>query len=604
MIYNSRNNFYKYPTGAVLDGETVTFKIKLPSDLNATNICLCVAKDGSDFEYIPMYFIKVADGYGTFEAEYKFDKGAAPYWYFFKITTKYGDRFVSKHFGGEGKITHEVFAFQQTVASSTYKIPSWYGEGITYNIFPDRFNRTEVPKPMKNRVVHENWDDIPVYLPDENGEILNNDFFGGNLQGIIEKLDYLKSLSVATIYLNPIFKAYSNHRYDTGDYKTIDEYVGTEEDFKELCQKAKDKGIRIILDGVFSHTGYDSLYFNGKNNYDSVGAFNSQSSPYYNWYSFKNWNKEYQSWWGIYTLPEVNELNEDFMNYIINDKDSVLRKWLELGASGYRLDVADELPDEFINELNKVCKQTKNDAIVIGEVWEDASNKEAYSKRRQYVYGQYLDSVMNYVLKDAIIEFLLNGSAENFRESIETMKENYPKDFFYSLMNIIGTHDTKRILTTLSKQHFESRGERAHAKLSDEQRKTAVLRMKIASLLSYSMPGSPCLYYGDEVGMEGYEDPMNRGTYPWGKEDKDILDFFVYLGKLRSENECMINGDLEFLFSEGNVLIYRRKLGASEFDFYINKAEYRIEFEYNGTFISLDRLQFKIYENGVDITHK
>ena len=189
--------------------------------------------------------------------------------------------------------------FQLTVFDGSYKVADWFGKGITYNIFPDRFCRTQVP-PKEGyrapRVVHENWNDIPVYLPNEKGEILNNDFFGGSIQGVISKLDYLESLHVQTIYFNPIFEAFSNHRYDTGNYKCIDPMMGTEEDFKTLCAEAKKRGMRVVLDGVFSHNGYDSLYFNARGHYDSVGAYQSQQSPYYSWYEFSHWPDQYGSW--------------------------------------------------------------------------------------------------------------------------------------------------------------------------------------------------------------------------------------------------------------------------------------------------------------------
>ena len=219
---------------------------------------------------------------------------------------------------------------------------------------------------MIPRVLHQNWDDIPVYLPDEHGEILNNDFFGGTLRGVYAKLDYLESLHVTTIYFNPIFQAYSNHRYDTGDYKRIDPLLGCEEDFRALCSEAARRGMRVVLDGVFNHTGYDSRYFNARGHYDSVGAFQSKESPYFSWFDFHNWPNEYGSWWGIYTLPQVNESDGSYQDYIIEDEDSVVRRWLRLGASGWRLDVADELPDSFIRNLNAAARRDKSDALIIG----------------------------------------------------------------------------------------------------------------------------------------------------------------------------------------------------------------------------------------------
>ncbi|MFI3230329.1 MAG: glycoside hydrolase family 13 protein [bacterium] len=600
MIFNSRDKFYKNPLGPVPNGTEITYRLILPKEYGASNVCLCIAKDGLKFEYHHMVIIEKHDETDVYETKFNANMGVSPYWYYFKLNTVYNngaEQYISKQFGGEGKLWDKPLAFQQTVYDDSFKIPSWFGEGIMYNIFPDRFNRTHIPEEIKDRVVHKDWSDRPIFEPNEKGEVLNNDFFGGNLQGIIQKLDYLKSLNVSILYLNPIFKAYSNHRYDTGDYKTIDPYLGTEDDFKELCQKAKEKGIKIILDGVFSHTGYDSLYFNGKGNYDSIGAFNSKESPYYDWFTFQKWTKkekEYTSWWGIYTLPEVNELNEKYLSYIMTDEDSVINKWLELGASGYRLDVADELPDEFIKLLNKTVKAKNPEAFVVGEVWEDASTKKSINGRRQYVYSQCLDSVMNYVFKDSIIDFMRGGTAENFRECIEVLKENYPKDFFYSLMNIVGTHDTSRILTTLVGDHIEEKSERAKAKLSSDQRERGLSLLKLTSLIQYTMPGCPCLYYGDEAGMEGYEDPLNRMTYIWGEEEKSLLNWYTGLGKLRKDHKCLVDGDIEFLYAKGDVLVYKRSLKHEQAEIYINKSSQKQEFILSGKKIVLGKYEYKI----------
>lgn len=597
MIFNSRDEFYKSPLGPVKNNTTITYRLKFPLEFEARNVFLCIAKDGEDFEYISMSNYQNDDNTNDYELNYTIDLGVAPYWYYFKLDTAYGERFISKQGGGEGKLWDVPLAFQQTVYDEDYKIPNWFGEGIMYNIFPDRFNRSRVPKKLGERVIHKEWDEMPVFEPDEKGEILNNDFFGGNFKGISSKLDYLKSLNVTVIYFNPIFKAYSNHRYDTGDYNTIDPYIGTEKEFQQLCQKAKKKGIRIILDGVFSHTGFDSKYFNGKNTYDSVGAYNSKQSPYYDWFHFEEWNSKYASWWGMYTLPEVNEMNEKFMNYVIKDEDSVINKWIGLGASGYRLDVADELPDEFIYELNKTAKAKNEEAFIIGEVWEDASNKESYSYRRKYVYGQYLDSVMNYVLKDAVIDYMKYGYAQNFREAIEVMKENYPKDFFHALMNIVGTHDTPRILTTLVGDHFDDKKDRAFAKLTDEQREKGISLLKLTSLIQYTMVGCPCLYYGDEAGMEGYEDPLNRGTYPWGNENLELLEWYKYLGELRSKSDVLKKGDIKFLYAEGDILAYRRSYENEHLDIYINRSEQNQEVPMKGEIVTLEKYSYKIIKS-------
>ena len=487
------------------------------------------------------------------------------YWYLFRMITADGENYICRSTGGQGQVlAHPGERYQMTVYDGNYQVATWFGKGITYNIFPDRFCRLEPPPAdgyRSTRHVHADWSEVPTYLPDERGEIWNNDFFGGSLRGVMSKLDYLESLNVRTLYFNPIFEAFSNHRYDTGDYKSIDPMMGTEEDFKALCDAAKQRGMRVVLDGVFSHNGYDSKYFNARGHYDSVGAYQSKESPYYDWYDFSKWPDAYSSWWGIYTLPQVNEMNEKYLDYIIEGTDSVIRHWLEAGASGWRLDVADELPDEFIEKLNHAARETKPDALVVGEVWEDASNKISYGVRRRYFQGGELDSVMNYPLRDGIMAFLTGSPAEDFAEKMESLRENYPHDIFYNLMNIIGTHDTPRAITALSADPGDwgaSRDYRAHHWLSGDALAHAKRLLKMAAVIQFTMPGSPTIYYGDEAGQQGYEDPFNRRTYPWGREDAELLSFYRALCAVREGSPALNEGGISFALARGGVLIYER----------------------------------------------
>ncbi len=416
---------------------------------------------------------------------------------------------------------------------------------------------------------------LPLYLPNENGEVLNNDFFGGTIKGVTEKLDYLESLHVTTIYFNPIFQAYSNHRYDTGDYKLIDPMLGTEDDFRELCAKAAKRGMRVVLDGVFNHTGNDSRYFNAFGRYDSLGAHQSKDSPYFSWYDFHNWPDDYGSWWGIRTLPQVNEMNPGYLDYIIENEDSIIKRWLRLGASGWRIDVADELPDDFIKRLNSAAKSEKPDAVIIGEVWEDASNKISYSERRKYLQGGELDSVMNYPLRNAILDFLNGGTAEHFAETMECIMENYPREVFYSLMNVIGTHDTPRVLTMLGvsdEEHHLDREGKAKYSLPYERLANAKKRLRLASVIQFTMPGSPTIYYGDEAGMQGFEDPLNRRPYPWGEEDREVLAFYRKLCAIRAGSSTLANGSLRFLECSGPLLQYERKSPQSRIVVMVNRG--------------------------------
>lgn len=578
-IYCSRQQEYKKPFGAVKAGEKVNIRIYPRRNTGVLNAEFLIKSDNeNEIKSINMQWSGFEGDRDLYEVSFEAgEKGL--YWYAFKITTEYDVYYISKSFGGYGDVNKELGdMFQMTVFDGNYKVADWFGQGITYNIFPDRFARIEVPSQKgfrTNRKIHENWSDIPAYKPDEKGEIWNDDFFGGSIKGVISKLDYLQSLNVQTIYFNPIFEAFSNHRYDTGDYKNIDSMMGTEQDFKELCSEAEKRGMRVILDGVFSHTGYDSKYFNARGHYDSVGAYQSKESPYYEWYDFSQWPDKYSSWWGIYTLPQVNEMNPKYLDYIIEGEDSVIKHWLNAGASGWRLDVADELPDEFIAKLNSSARSVKDDAVVVGEVWEDASNKISYDVRRKYFQGGELDSVMNYPLRDGILAFLTGASAEDFMEKMECLRENYPKAIFNNLMNIISTHDTPRALTLFGSDADDwnqNRDFRANKWLTGDELNKAKRKLFMAAVIQFTFAGSPTIYYGDEAGQQGYEDPFNRRTYPWGNEDNEILQFYKKLSLVRKQSEALNKGDLRFLEATGNILIYERSIDNEKILIFVNKG--------------------------------
>ncbi len=458
----------------------------------------------------------------------------------------------------------ETEEYQLTVYDAAENVPSWFGEGVTYQIFPDRFFRRSIPDPtglVGGRWVHQGWDEEPVYLPNEHGEIRNRDFFGGSLPGIEEKLPYIQSLGVETIYLCPIFEAPENHRYGAADYEKIDPMLGTGEDFTRLCQKAHRLGIRIMLDGVFNHTGFVSKYFNGDGFYPGPGAAQSQDSPYSDWFCFHNRPHEYASWWGIYSLPTTNKESPSWLEYITGE-NGIIRSWLRAGADGWRLDVADELPDFVVHAIHEAARAEKPSAVIIGEVWEDASNKIAYDVRRKHVLGGHCDGVMNYPVRNAILGFLLGGKGDWLRDTVETQRQNYPRWAFYSGMNSLGTHDTPRILTLLGEESDRkgdtSRDWRSQSRLCPEKRTLAVKRLRLGSLLLYALPGSPTLYYGDEAGMEGFEDPFNRRTFPWGREDQELVSWFTALGKARKELVPLRKGDLEWLTCRGRLVSFAR----------------------------------------------
>ena len=482
-------------------------------------------------------------------------------WYVFRLTRWDG---TLSYLGKNGLRPDRDGAerWQLTVYEET-GTPDWFGRGVTYQIFPDRFRRTGTPDVsgmVGRRWLHESWDDQPVFRPDEDGQITNRDFFGGSLAGITEKLDYLQSLSVTTLYLNPIFEAASNHRYDTADYRAIDPLLGDEQTFRTLCREAHKRGMRVMLDGVFNHTGSRSRYFNADGFYPELGAAQSQDSPYYDWYSFHPWPTDYDAWWGVKTLPAVNEQRPAYRQFIFKGEDSVVRHWLRCGADGWRLDVADELPGDFIAGIRRAIEDEKPDGYLLGEVWEDGSNKVAYSQRRRYLLGRETHGLMNYPLRTALLRWLGGGDAAEFRESMETLRANYPPAAFYGAMNFLGTHDTPRILTLLGAEHIPAaKEERAAFALSPAQLARGRAKLRLAGMLLYAFPGSPTLFYGDEAGMQGFEDPLNRGTYPWGQEDTGLLDFFRALGRLRKERRSLQSGSLTYIYAQGGGLVIARE---------------------------------------------
>ena len=554
-IFDSRDPEYKSPFGAAACGAAVRFAVR-PGTENVTGVSLLLRREfGGTEQALPLS----PSGDGRWQVVYTAPAEPDLVWYAFQFT--YSD--CVRPYGPHG--FDDSSRWQLTVYDDSRPAPAWFGRGVTYQIFPDRFCRLSVPNAagmVGDRVVHQSWDDTPVWRPDENGIVRNNDFFGGSLAGITSQLDYLQSMGVGTLYLCPIFESDSNHRYDTADYRRIDPMLGTEEDFRTLCREARCRGIRVMLDGVFNHTGNNSRYFNAQGFYPELGAAQSRESPYYSWYSFHPWPDDYDAWWGIKTLPAVQESTDSYRRFIIRDRDSVVRHWLRQGASGWRLDVADELPDDFIAEIRDAMEQENPDSFLLGEVWEDGSNKVAYSQRRRYLLGSETHGLMNYPFRTAALDWLRGGDASCFRDTMETIREHYPRPAFYSALNILGTHDTPRILTLLGAEHVPgTKDARAAYRLSPEERQKGEARLRMGEMLLYCFPGSPTVYYGDEAGMEGFEDPLNRKTYPWDRQDRALLDFFRSLGQLRRHRPSLQDGDLTYVYAQGGALVLRRQSG-------------------------------------------
>lgn len=556
-VYNSRDARCKSPYGAVPSGTKVQLTLR---PLRAEGFSRATMSARFEFR---------DDATVTLNMPWSGLDGARD---LFTCTLDTGDYvgLVWYSFGLErldGKGRKMFGPYQLTVYDGGEVVPEWFGEGTTYQIFPDRFRRTQVPDPqgmVGGRWVHTAWQEEPEFRPDKNGEIRNRDFFGGDLKGVMEKLDYLQGLGVETLYFCPIFEAAENHRYGTADYSNIDPMLGTEEDFTQLCAMAHQRGMRVMLDGVFNHTGYVSRYFNGDGFYPTPGACQSEDSPYRSWFNFIHWPDQYESWWGIYSLPAVNEHDPSYRNFIFGGQDSVVRRWLRAGADGWRLDVADELPDDFVRGIHEAARAEKPDAVIIGEVWEDGSTKVAYGVRRRHIMGRHCDGLMNYPFRNAVLSYLKGGDAADFVNAMETLRENYPRFAYYSAMNSLGTHDTARILTLLGAEEgceHQSKEWRSNYRLGPDQRRRAKELLKLGAALMFAFPGSPTVYYGDEAGMEGFEDPFNRRTFPWGREDSELMGWFSRLGHLRKQSQALRQGDIHYRVGKGPVLAFTRTHG-------------------------------------------
>ena len=574
ILYDSKLPQYKTPFGTLTPGQVCTVHIHIPCAVGTTAVTLLLKYEDGKTDAQTIELTKQADKgpYEVWGGDFSIPHTGLYFYYFYIRKPDGGFRLFKQ---GDDTNMEDGSLWQVSCVPADFHTPDWAKGATIYQIFPDRFYKAGNCDPtgkLTPYTLHRTWGEEVEWKPTADGKVLNNDFYGGNFKGITEKLDYIASLGVNLIYLNPISKSFSSHRYDTGDYKTPDPLLGTEEDFSELCRQAHSRGIRVILDGVYSHTGSNSPYFNREGQFDSVGAYNSTESPYYSWYTFYNWPDSYNAWWNFDTLPTVNKMDPAFINYIIEDEDSVVAHWLRLGADGFRLDVADELPDEFIGLLRRRIKGIKPDALLLGEVWEDASTKIAYGSRRTYFTQGELDSVMNYPFRTAIIDYVRGrDGGKGLKEAVMAIVENYPPEVVQCNMNLLGTHDTPRILTALVDDFSGTREEMSKRRLSRHQFDIAYDRLLMASFLQYTLPGSPSLYYGDEAGMEGGKDPFNRRTYPWGYENMEFVDHFKRLGRLRREHPAFRYGDIQFFQAGDRHVGFTRSYEGRTYRVYCNR---------------------------------
>lgn len=527
LKFDSRDTRYKKPFGAVKTGLEVYFKFPVREEVNPSRAALIYrgAKEGR----LELTRFGAADGFVVFTGKIAFDTPGV-YYYRFEIY-RGGETLYAGRAGEDGKASlgEWLKEWQLTVYDAGFSVAEWLKGRIIYHIFPDRFCRVEDGiRPLYGKF--KSWGkELTIFDPD--GVYRANDFYGGNIEGVLTRLRYLKSLGVGAIYFSPVFDSHSNHRYDTGDYMHIDPLFGTEDEFKMLISECEKLDIGIILDGVFNHTGADSIYFNKFGRYPGVGAYQSKESPYYPWYTFTKYPDEYTSWWGVTVVPTVKRDCKEFWDFIAGE-GGVLEKWTALGVKGWRLDVADELSTPFIELIREKVK-SMGDVALIGEVWEDASTKISYGEKRSYLFGRQLDGTMNYPFRTAILRLFKDRNAKEFVDSVMTIAENYPHDALFQSMSLLGTHDTVRIITALGGEHsLKTKTERLKFRMSDGEYREAARRLKAASAIQYFLPGLPTIYYGDEIGMQGYEDPINRRPFAYGFEDVDMLKHYRYLGSV------------------------------------------------------------------------
>ena len=574
ILFDSKKIEYKDPFGTLVPGQGCRLRIHIPASVGTKKVeCILQEENGAFCKTAALSSLDEKGAYQRFEGTLTLDRPGL-YFYWFRIYKENGSFRLFKY--GDDTNMEAGDLWQISCVPADFSTPDWAKGALIYQVFPDRFCKAgdcDLSGKLQPYTVHENWDEEVSWEPTREGLVLNNDFYGGNFRGITEKLPYIASLGATILYLNPISKSFSSHRYDTGDYKTPDPMLGTTEDFADLCKAAHQLGIRVILDGVFSHTGANSLYFDKERTFGGHGAYCDPESPYRSWYTFQSWPNRYNSWWGFDTLPTVNKMDPGFLEYIITGQDSVLAHWIGLGADGFRLDVADELPNEFLALLKTHLRKLKPDALLMGEIWEDASNKVAYGIRRRYFVDGTMDSVMNYPFRTGILQFMKGwDDGSNLKNTVMSIAENYPSQVLYSNMNLLGTHDTARILTVLVDDFEGSREALAKRWLSPEQKVLAISRLRLATFLQYTLPGSPSIYYGDEAGMEGGKDPFNRRTFPWGKENQALQQHYIRLGQLRKAAPALGTGSISFFQSEKGLLGFTRQTENQRLRVYVNRS--------------------------------
>lgn len=548
LLHDTRNSRYRSPFGAVPAGRPVTLRLRIarggassvtlhmqaldqngnPTTAFQQKLGRAGALDHKRYDLWQTVFTPRTIGFYTYS--FRVAKGKAEAWYSATALQE----------GGKGQAypgtSEPPFAFHLTAYDPNFAVPVWAKDMVVYQIFPDRFfngdpsNDRKAMDPAFNGVhpvYHSKWDELPVSPDQRANRDIANDFFGGDLQGIIDKLPYLKSLGVNTLYLNPIFLSPTNHKYDTSDYFTVDPQFGSLQTLQELLKAAHADGMHVLLDGVFNHTGSDSIYFNQYGHFPEAGAYQSKQSPYYPWYTFTSWPDVFKFFGDAQWMPQLNE-SDPVKDFIFRKPDSVAQHWLGQGTGGWRLDAAQEKSHSWWQDFRRAVKAAFPDAILIGEATGGPANAAPY------LLGNELDGVMNYRFREAILRFFAQGRGSSggvgapgtvtaLNSSLMSVLEDYPLPALYSSMNLVDSHDTDRVLYDL---------------LGNKQ------KLKEAAALQMTWLGAPTIYYGDEAGLTGAGDPDDRRTFPWVRQDTELEDYYRKLIALRSSNPALRDGSV------------------------------------------------------------
>ena len=539
--------------------------IKLPMDMGWFDDVHFIVESNNNRSFYKLPHKENKDGYVYFEGNVTLDTKALVKYYFSYLVHGQLKYHKKKNIVQDNNvITEEMWKL-----SPNFDTPEWAKGGVMYHIFVDRFKRgsKERMEVMPRRDIHDDWNEPIVIGPNKDG-IWNADFYGGDLLGIKESLNYIKSLGVNILYLSPVVFSQSNHRYDTADYEMVDPYAGTNEHLKELCDEAHKRGMKVVLDAVFNHTGNDSKYFNQYGSFDTIGAYNNPDSPYSSFYRkhFANGKVYYDYWWGMTNLPVCDGNSKAWKDYILAP-GGVIDKWFDLGIDGLRLDVADELTDEFIEEIRKSVHRNKKDGFILGEVW-----KNPMRMGRGYIEsGKGMDSVMDYSMIDALIRYYKYGDVYKLDYIIRDILNEYPDPTIHTLMNFTSTHDISRAINIFSTDDFNKFSEWAwnltndshdfcqKFKLSEEDYKRGKEIYKSYVFALTFLPGILSIFYGDEVGLDGIGNLMNRAPFPWNNIDKDLLEYFKYVGRIRKREKFLKTADLNVIDINRDYFMFERE---------------------------------------------